>query len=220
MPSIRSEKKRRAILDAAAELFLSVGYRASMDDVASVAGVSKVTVYNHFRDKHELFTAALADRIERADGGRLLCADDIGPDLERDLRGLARELIVDVVTPEIVRMRRTIIGSTEEFSDIAAAWYDQTVQRTYDQLAALFADLDRLGRLRVGDPVIAAQQFLWLILSVPLNRAMFGVGEIPPTKTDVELLADSGVTTFLAAYGGDAARRRSRGRSRYAKPTT
>jgi len=42
----RSTRKRRAILDAATTVFLRNGYLGtSMDEIASLAGVSKQTVY-------------------------------------------------------------------------------------------------------------------------------------------------------------------------------
>ena len=47
----RSARKRQAILQAARERFLQKGYAgASMDEVAAMAGVSKVTIYKHFSD--------------------------------------------------------------------------------------------------------------------------------------------------------------------------
>jgi len=53
-------EKRAAILEAAKTLFLSRGFGAtSMDAVAAGAGVSKLTVYNHFSDKDTLFLEAV-----------------------------------------------------------------------------------------------------------------------------------------------------------------
>ena len=47
----RSSRKHRVIVEAATKVFLDKGYdRASMDDVATMAAVSKPTVYNHFDD--------------------------------------------------------------------------------------------------------------------------------------------------------------------------
>ncbi|MQT72625.1 TetR family transcriptional regulator, partial [Pseudomonas sp. FSL R10-0071] len=52
--------KRQAILDAAKSLFLTHGYaNTSMDAVATLAGVSKLTVYSHFTDKETLFSSAI-----------------------------------------------------------------------------------------------------------------------------------------------------------------
>lgn len=56
----KSQQKRRDVLDAATSLFLELGFSAtSMDLVASRAGVSKQTVYSHFKNKDTLFTAII-----------------------------------------------------------------------------------------------------------------------------------------------------------------
>jgi AcrR family transcriptional regulator len=82
MPSASSAKRRRPgrprrderlpegsrgrLLDAAATVFAERGYeRASLDEVASRAGLSKGTIYWHFASKEELFLALLDERIDR-----------------------------------------------------------------------------------------------------------------------------------------------------------
>lgn len=52
--------KRTLVLDAAAEIFLDKGFdQTSMEAVAARAGVSKATVYAHYRDKAGLFEAVI-----------------------------------------------------------------------------------------------------------------------------------------------------------------
>ena len=59
-PQRLTDRKRLAILAAAADQFRANGFEASsMDKIAAIAGVSKRTVYNHFPSKHELFTETL-----------------------------------------------------------------------------------------------------------------------------------------------------------------
>lgn len=56
--------KRRAILDAAQEVFDARGYEAAtMDAVAQKAGVSKGTLYNHFQNKEDLFAKVFSERL-------------------------------------------------------------------------------------------------------------------------------------------------------------
>jgi TetR/AcrR family transcriptional regulator len=56
-----SERKRNAILDAARAVFSRQGYAgASVDDVATSAGIAKGTLYLYFKSKEELYVAALA----------------------------------------------------------------------------------------------------------------------------------------------------------------
>lgn len=56
---MESDAIRLAILDAAATLFRSEGYAASMDRVAAVARVSKRTLYAYFPSKMHLYEATL-----------------------------------------------------------------------------------------------------------------------------------------------------------------
>ncbi|WP_042073147.1 TetR/AcrR family transcriptional regulator, partial [Acinetobacter gerneri] len=52
-------EKRKDILEAAKSLFLKYGYHgSSMNQIAKEAGVTKLTVYNHFQDKENLFSCA------------------------------------------------------------------------------------------------------------------------------------------------------------------
>lgn len=56
----QSQKKYDRLLDKAQELFLKYGYKnVSVDQIASEAGISKMTVYKHFPSKEDLFIAAI-----------------------------------------------------------------------------------------------------------------------------------------------------------------
>lgn len=64
-----TEATRRALLDAAAELFTERGFaRTSLDDIAAVARVTKGAIYHHFASKPGLFEA-LFDELERSENG-------------------------------------------------------------------------------------------------------------------------------------------------------
>ena len=59
-----SEKTRRNLLDAAFDVFTRKGFmRATLDDIARVAGVTRGAVYWHFKDKTDLFIA-LSEKID------------------------------------------------------------------------------------------------------------------------------------------------------------
>ena len=65
----KGERTRRAILEAAKNLFLSQGYTAtSMRQIAQAVGVTPAALYNHFSGKEEIFTSLLqqAAPFERA----------------------------------------------------------------------------------------------------------------------------------------------------------
>lgn len=199
----RSDRKRRAIVEAATAAFLDHGYSGtSMDAVAAAAGVSKQTVYQHFGDKQRLFRELIAatvqsasdpvyDEVRRlADSGRL----------EKDLRDLARRLLTLVLQPTMMRLRRLVIAETRQFPDLGRIFYDLGPGRTIAALADAFAELTRQGRLNTPDATLAATQFNWLIMSAPVNQAMLLGQDAAPATREINRWADSGVRTFLAAY--------------------
>jgi AcrR family transcriptional regulator len=199
----RSARKRRAIVDAARTLFLRHGYGGtSMDDVAALAAVSKQTVYKNFTDKQRLFSEIITTDIARTERRSQALVDDLPhtDDLEGDLRAVARRHVADVLAPELVQMRRMLIGEADRFPDLARAWFENGPERGHATFARQFEQLARRGLLRVDDPLLAAQHFNWLVLSIPLNRAMFAPHP-PPTTEELDHVADEAVRVFLAAYG-------------------
>jgi TetR/AcrR family transcriptional regulator, mexJK operon transcriptional repressor len=200
----RSARKRAAIREAAAAVFLRNGYRGtSIDEIAALAQVSKQTVYKHFADKHHLFSEIVTSAVDEAADpvhADVLKLQDSG-DVEADLRGVARQLLARVMQPRILQLRRLVIGEAGRFPELGRAFYDQGPGRTIAALATLFERLAARGALQVDDPHLAAAHFNWLVMSIPVNKAMFLGDDEPPSAAELNRYADAGVRTFLAAYG-------------------
>jgi TetR/AcrR family transcriptional regulator, mexJK operon transcriptional repressor len=206
----RSPRKRRAILEAAATVFLRNGYSGtSMDEIAALATVSKQTIYKHFGDKKRLFSEIVTSRVEEASDpvhDEVLALQDSG-DIEADLRNLARQLLARVVHPQLMQLRRLVISEAGRFPELGRTFYERGPGRTISALAAVFERLAARRVLKLDDPAIAAAHFNWLIMSIPLNRAMFFGDEEIQDPSELDGYADAGVRAFLAAYGGHAIRR-------------
>src|SRR5215204_90789 len=87
----RSARKRRGILEAATTVFLRNGYLGtSMDEIAALAGVSKQTIYKHFTDKEQLFSAIILGTIDRVGEPFYARIDTLQDtdDLDKDLGAL------------------------------------------------------------------------------------------------------------------------------------
>jgi AcrR family transcriptional regulator len=203
-PEPRSARKRRAILDAAATVFLRKGYvGTSMDEIAALAAVSKQTVYKHFADKQRLFSELVTATVKQASDPvqeEVRDLRDTG-DIEADLRDLARRQLTKVMQPQVLQLRRLVIGEAGRFPELGRTFYEQGPGRTIAALASVFEQLGGRGLLRVGDASVAAEHFNWLIMSVPLNRAMLLGDDDPVADADLERYAREGVHVFLAAYG-------------------
>lgn len=207
MNDSQAEHKRRAIMEAARKVFLRRGYGdASMEEIATLAGVSKQTLYKYFADKESLFIGVITDDIRSAESVTQDTVVALGDseDIEADLRRFARQHIKDVTQPRLIQLRRVIIAEAERFPELARNWYARAPARAHASLGQQFQKLAQRGLLRISDPLLAAQHFNWLILSIPLNRAMFLGSDLRFPERELERYADEGVRVFLAAYGGYA----------------
>ena len=75
-PGGRSARKHAAILEAATQVFLAKGYLGtSMEEIATMAGVSKQTVYKHFADKETLFAEIVLATTDQVDQFIAMVAD-------------------------------------------------------------------------------------------------------------------------------------------------
>jgi TetR/AcrR family transcriptional repressor of mexJK operon len=200
----RSERKRQAIMNAAEQTFLAGGYLGtSMDDLASRSGVSKQTIYSHFRSKEALFVELVTSMTSEA-GDRVHneVADPVGAgDLEDFLIHYAERQLATVLTPRILQLRRLVIGEVGRFPELASALWQNGPERAIDSLARVFGRLGERGLLVIADPVTAATQFNWLVMSGSLNRAMLLGDKAIPSAAERLAEAEAGVRIFLAAYG-------------------
>ncbi|WP_061962525.1 TetR/AcrR family transcriptional regulator [Demequina flava] len=199
-----SLEKRRAVLAAAEEEFLSGGYdTVSMDRIAARSGVAKQTLYAHFGSKEGLFlqlvtamTEETGDRVH-ADPLAVTSAGDLPDALHRLL---SRQLDL-VLTPRLMQLRRLVIGELGRFPDLARTLAERGPHRAIDILADVLADLDARGLLAVPHPGQAASQLNWLVMGQPVNDAMLLGDASIPSAAERDSHVRAAVRTFLAAYG-------------------
>jgi TetR/AcrR family transcriptional regulator, mexJK operon transcriptional repressor len=202
--SSRSALKRRAILDAATEIFLKGGYLGTnMDEIAALSEVSKQTVYKHFTSKEALFIEIVSSMTDET--GDILRSEvaelDGGGDVGEYLVNYAYRQLTIVLTPRVMQLRRLVIGEVSRFPDLAKVLYERGPMRAIATLAALFEHLADRRLLAIEDPWLAASHFNWLIMSDPLNRAMLLGDAAIPKQAELRRHAVEGVRIFLAAYG-------------------
>ena len=199
----RSARKHQAILQAAQAVFLAKGFGGTtMDEVAALAAVSKQTVYKHFADKQRLFTAIVTGAIDAAETRThdMVHALADSDDLEGDLRRFARQHVVDVTRPHLLRLRRMVIAEADRFPDLARTWYAEGPERAHTTLARQLDALAARGLLAIDDPLLAAQHLNWLIIAIPLNQALYQGGDTAFTRRELHRYADEATRVFLAAY--------------------
>ena len=193
------------MVDAARTLFLRNGYAGTtMEEIAALAGIARRTVFNHYTEKDALFIQIVGDVIAYAEIFARALREEftvaIPPvNLRAWLDDLARRLALAIMRPEVIALRRLLIGEARSFPELAAEYFARAPTQVIDTLALGFDQLGQAGLLRVPDARRAAAQFAYLVVGEPLDRAML-VGAVPP-KEHVIAGAREGVETFLARYG-------------------
>lgn len=201
----RVVRTRAAVVDAARTLFLRQGYTGTtMEDIAELAGLTKRTLYNNYPDKDALFKQIVAEVISSAEAfaqglAEILAVGISADNLRTTLDDLAERLALRIVRPEVVALRRLLIGETRMFPELAAQYYERAPGAVIEALAQGFAKLHKRRLLRAKDAQCAAAQFAYLVAGEPLDRAML-VGAVP---AEAKLIgcARAGVETFMARYG-------------------
>lgn len=198
----RADRKRRAILDAARELFLAQGYLgANMDSVAARAAVSKQTVYSHFGSKEALFVELVADMTREA--GDRIHAHDTGlasGGAEALLTAYAVEQLATVLRPDVLQLRRLVIGESTRFPELGRALHEAGPKRAVDRIERMLDDLRAAGMVAFDDVAIAASTFNWLVMGAPLNDAMLLGDDAVPDAAAQRRHAEHAVRVFLAAH--------------------
>ncbi len=183
-------RKQNQILQGAMQVFLRSGYAAtSMDRVAAEAGVSKQTIYSHFRDKEGLFKA-LIERATIARIRRSVDLDAIDGHPAVLLRQLARIYFTEVVDdPDYLPLMRIVIGESERFPELAKVYTQTVIQRGRQLLCEYF---DRHPELGISDAEALAQIFFGSMVSFVIVQEMLYAKEFSTLSRDrlVETLID------------------------------
>jgi TetR/AcrR family transcriptional repressor of mexJK operon len=200
--SSRGAGKRAAILESAQQVFFANGFvGTSVDEVAAKASVSKQTVYKHFTNKEALFREVVMNVVRARDVGvtaEMLSAGE--GSFEEQLRSFARFFLKGVMQPDVLRLRRLVIGEVGRFPQLGEAFHELGPKRAADQMALALRELSAQHGFFLQDPYMAAQHLLCLILSIPLDQAMLLGDEHGFTEAALDRYADEGVGVFLRAY--------------------
>jgi TetR/AcrR family transcriptional repressor of mexJK operon len=179
--------KRRAILDAANALFLSSGYApTSMDSIARVAGVSKLTAYKHFGSKATLF-AAVIERKCRTMMDAIAVELDEGVTARDALIDAGRRFLALVLSDDAIGAHRVIVEERERAPELGPLFYASAVQNASRRLAALVAELHRRGDVVVADADQAARDILALWRGQPVMHIELGVELFTPAQIDAHV---------------------------------
>lgn len=192
--------KRDAIVVAAADCFFDVGYAAtSIEQVASEAGVSKVTIYNHFGDKPTLFSAAVEYECGKLQGHLVIDASGSGTLRER-LTMFGHAIVGFLSRPELVKFERRIAAETERDPEVGLAFLNAGPRRMKAAFTMMLASMVEAGELALDDPGLAAEQFVSMCKGLGDLERRFGSANDPERNRE---RIEGAVDMFMLAYARD-----------------
>jgi len=118
----KSLEKRAAIRNAAVKLFLQEGIEnTSMDAIANHAGVSKQTVYSHFKSKDELFSDCVKGKLTQY---KIRMDANSHSSLAEALLQLSKNLLELMRDPDVLKMHRLLISNCVDFPELINRFFD------------------------------------------------------------------------------------------------
>ncbi|MER0246896.1 TetR/AcrR family transcriptional regulator [Streptomyces sp. HSW2009] len=173
--SRRSERSRRAILDAALELVGEVGFgKLTIEAIAARAGVGKQTIYRWWPSK----AAVLFDSfLDQSDGAPEVTLPDTG-DLAADLKSVLRATVDEMDNPKYALPTRALVAESQNDPELGAELNARVLEPQLDAWAARLRTAQQAGQiaadadLRVAVEMIVGSLFhRWSLRTLPLSHA-------------------------------------------------
>jgi AcrR family transcriptional regulator len=200
----RPEARPEEILDAALRVFGESGFaRATLDDVARAAGVSKGTLYLYFDSKDSLFREMVRAKVVAT----LAEAEAF----VRGHEGSARALLVELMHRMYTRMRceqmtriaRLVQGELGHFPELAQFYFDEVILRARRLVEQVLERGTVTGEFRPSTNGFAARGLSSLLVHTAQVQCFFHAFD-PQALTDeqaVEGLVDLYLHGVLAHPG-------------------
>ncbi|ENU28830.1 hypothetical protein F991_03412 [Acinetobacter sp. CIP-A165] len=192
-------EKRAKILQAAKSIFLKLGYHAAnMNQIAKEAGVTKLTVYNHFQDKANLFICAIEETCEES-----ICAKEFvltaETNFEQALYLMCHRALSIIYLPEALKLDRVLFELAAEQSPLTQQFFDASHTRMCNVWCDFFQQAIALKFIQADEPVAQTELILSLMLGTRHHRVLLGLDAVP-TITEIDQSIQQAIVLFLLKY--------------------
>ncbi len=188
---------RARLVQAAAEVFVEEGYRASLELVAARAGVARQTLYNYFPRKADLFSEVVRQSTEAL----LLMLDTKQQTLHARLLHFGVIYRERALSTAGLGLYRALAAEVLRFPEIAASFYRNGQAQTTSRLSAMLKEAMAKGEIRYASPEFAANLLLSMLVG-DHGRYLFS-GESSP-GADPEYVAQI-IDCYLRVFAPVAA---------------
>lgn len=192
-------EKHQHILAAAKALFLMHGYHgSSMNQIAKVAGVTKLTVYNHFQDKENLFISAIEQTCEESIKARSIVLDRHSNFVE-SLYQLCDLALKIINLPEAIKLDHLLLELAAEKNPLALAFYKASHKRLFNVWSDFLQQAMQFNFIRTDSVENQTQLLLSLLLGHRHHEVLLGIRAIP-TAEESEMIIHNAIELFMFKF--------------------
>lgn len=178
------EQKRAAIVSAARRAFLDGGYsQTSMDGIAEAAEVSVKTIYRHFENKDELFSAVM----------QAVCGDNGIPSGEQNVAALAVrypwfddasergltaggiEYLNHVLSNEQLSLYRVVTRDAHRFPELGLRYHREVLSGRTETFVKYVEHCAHANKWKLKNPRIAGSVFETLLRAGIFEELLHGI---------------------------------------------
>ncbi len=197
---VKSEARRQAILEVAAEVFREHGFeQASMAEISARLGGSKATLYSYFPSKEALFLEVVHRFAESFMRGLF---SELGPaaDVTASLRSFGERFVEFIGDPKMILVLRVMYAEAGR-TGAGKEFYERGQCTGVGQLAAYLEQCVAQGKLRSCNVKAAAQHLLSMLMAETVSPLLAGADAATlPQAADAVTRATE---AFLRAYAPD-----------------
>lgn len=193
-----NQEKREAILAAAIEEFYTKGYEgSSMDTVSKEANVSKATVYNHFKNKEELFLAIATILQERFKNSFDYPYSKKIP-IDIQLSEIASKEMYFLNSEENIKLLRTVTIVMIQKNTIGLKLLEIAKDECMHMTSKWFDDAKIDKKLTFENSAFVSQQFIGMLKSFAFLPQLYGAPLL--THDEQDKVINEAVDMILKLY--------------------
>ena len=191
--------KDKAIFAAAHELLFSKGPAGfSIEAVARLAKVSKVTIYSRYTNREALIDAVIRQQANRmAESLSIEPASLVG--VRNALTDFGVSLLSFLLSQEYQDFIRTLSSTPGLPVDVVQNIYRSGPQCTMNKLAEWMSNAHQRGLLNLSEPEKCAELLLGMLMGLNVVRVMYGE-PCQHERKNIESHVNWVINTFLKLY--------------------
>lgn len=169
------DERRHQLLQVAMRLFSERGFSGTTTkEIALAAGISEATVFKHFANKDELYSAILDEKACSQEfthpfekiADKMSAKDDFGVFYTMALNALEHH-------QKDEDFLRLMLHSALEGHDLARIFFENFITSVYEHLGAYIRERQKEGVFREAEPRIFVRAFIGMFVHHSLNNILW-----------------------------------------------